>query len=455
MMKNAVEVRGPRRRPRRRTTVLRRPRPRRSAAGVTGLLGPSGCGKSTLMRCARRRPAGAPAARSTVFGEPAGQPAAARPDRLRHPGRQRVRRPHRRREPRASSPGCSASTATRSTAAIDGRRPRRPRATRWSAGSAAASAPGSASRSPCSASPDLLVLDEPTVGLDPVLRRDLWALFHRLADAGAAVLRLQPRDGRGRALRPAAADARGPDHRRRHARRRSASAPAPPTSRRRSSRSSRAGGARHEPADHRSPSPAGCSPSCAATTARWRCCWCCPCLLITLLWWMFDDLPGDVFDRLGPALLAMFPFIVMFLVTSVTTLRERSQRHPRAAAGDADGQARLPARLRPRVRRWSPPSSRRSRSRVSVGLLGLDVAGPVWLLTVVAVVDAVLGTRARAVRLRVRADRVPGGAVHAGVRDPADPAVRAVRRRATQLPPCSRRSATCCRCPTPSTRCST
>jgi ABC-2 type transport system ATP-binding protein len=35
--------------------------------------------------------------------------------------------------------------------------------------------------------PDLLVLDEPTVGLDPVLRRDLWALFHRLADDGAAV----------------------------------------------------------------------------------------------------------------------------------------------------------------------------------------------------------------------------------------------------------------------------
>jgi ABC-2 type transport system ATP-binding protein len=35
--------------------------------------------------------------------------------------------------------------------------------------------------------PDLLVLDEPTVGLDPVLRRDLWALFHRLADQGSAV----------------------------------------------------------------------------------------------------------------------------------------------------------------------------------------------------------------------------------------------------------------------------
>jgi ABC-2 type transport system ATP-binding protein len=36
--------------------------------------------------------------------------------------------------------------------------------------------------------PDLLVLDEPTVGLDPVLRQDLWGLFHRIADAGTAVL---------------------------------------------------------------------------------------------------------------------------------------------------------------------------------------------------------------------------------------------------------------------------
>ena len=37
-------------------------------------------------------------------------------------------------------------------------------------------------------SPDLLVLDEPTVGLDPVLRRDLWQMFHRLADSGATLL---------------------------------------------------------------------------------------------------------------------------------------------------------------------------------------------------------------------------------------------------------------------------
>ena len=114
-----------------------------------------------------------------------------------------------------------------------------------------------------------------------------------------------------------------------------------------------------------------------------------PCLLITLLWWMFRDTP--VFDEVGPALLAMFPFIVMFLVTSVTTLRERSSGtlerllampmgkldflvgYALAFGAIAAVQAALAVGL-------------------SVGLLGLGVQGPVWLLLVVAVVDAVLGT---------------------------------------------------------------
>jgi ABC-2 type transport system ATP-binding protein len=38
------------------------------------------------------------------------------------------------------------------------------------------------------AKPSLLVLDEPTVGLDPVLRRDLWTSFHGLAADGATLL---------------------------------------------------------------------------------------------------------------------------------------------------------------------------------------------------------------------------------------------------------------------------
>ena len=48
-----------------------------------------------------------------------------------------------------------------------------------------------------------------------------------------------------------------------------------------------------------------------------------PCLLITLMWWMFTNSP-QTFDRIGGPLLAVFPAIIMFVVTSVATLRERS-----------------------------------------------------------------------------------------------------------------------------------
>ena len=115
-----------------------------------------------------------------------------------------------------------------------------------------------------------------------------------------------------------------------------------------------------------------------------------PCLLITLLWWMFADLPGDLFDTFGPGLLAMFPFIVMFLVTSVTTLRERSsgtlERLLTMPLGKLDfllGYA-IAFGLLAAVQATLAVT-------VSVGLLGLDVTGPVWLLGVVAVADAVLG----------------------------------------------------------------
>jgi ABC-2 type transport system permease protein len=114
-----------------------------------------------------------------------------------------------------------------------------------------------------------------------------------------------------------------------------------------------------------------------------------PCLLISLLWWMFEG--TGIFDLVGPALLAMFPFIVMFLVTSVTTLRERSsgtlERLLSMPMGKLDflvGYA-LAFGLVAAVQSALAVG-------ISVGLLGLDVVGPVWLLTLVAVADAVLGT---------------------------------------------------------------
>src|SRR3954464_167197 len=47
-----------------------------------------------------------------------------------------------------------------------------------------------------------------------------------------------------------------------------------------------------------------------------------PCLLLGLLAWVFDATPRT-FDRVGPVLLAIFPLVTMFVVTSVATLRER------------------------------------------------------------------------------------------------------------------------------------
>jgi ABC-2 type transport system permease protein len=48
-----------------------------------------------------------------------------------------------------------------------------------------------------------------------------------------------------------------------------------------------------------------------------------PALLMTLLRYVFDGQP-ETFDRLGAPLIGLFPFITMFLVTSITMLRERT-----------------------------------------------------------------------------------------------------------------------------------
>ncbi len=115
-----------------------------------------------------------------------------------------------------------------------------------------------------------------------------------------------------------------------------------------------------------------------------------PCLLLTLLWWMFDR-NELVFERLGPPLVAVFPFTVMFLVTSVTTLRERS-------SGTLERLLSMPMNkldlLLGYAIAFAVVALMQSLLVVSltVGLLGLDVTGPVWALAVVAVLDAVLGS---------------------------------------------------------------
>jgi ABC-2 type transport system permease protein len=115
-----------------------------------------------------------------------------------------------------------------------------------------------------------------------------------------------------------------------------------------------------------------------------------PCLVLTLLWWMFKDV-SIAFDHLGPALLALIPFIVMFLVTSVTTLRERSSGTLERLLSMPTGKLDL---LTGYALAFGLVAAIQSALAVgvSVALLDLDVVGPVWMLVVVAVGDAVLGT---------------------------------------------------------------
>lgn len=114
-----------------------------------------------------------------------------------------------------------------------------------------------------------------------------------------------------------------------------------------------------------------------------------PVVLLWLLELVFDGQPAT-FDRIGPALLALFPFVVMFLVTSVTTLRER-------ASGTLERLLSMPLGRLDLLLGYLlafglvAVVQAALASALMLGPLGLDVAGPVWLLVVVAVVDAVLG----------------------------------------------------------------
>jgi ABC-2 type transport system permease protein len=116
-----------------------------------------------------------------------------------------------------------------------------------------------------------------------------------------------------------------------------------------------------------------------------------PCALMTLLWWMFQDLPGDGFSSLGPALLALVPFVIMFLVTSVTTLRERTSGTLERLLAMPMGKLDF---LLGYALAFGVLAAVQSALAVAlcVWVLDLTVVGTVWMLMLVAVVDAVLGT---------------------------------------------------------------
>ncbi|WP_148573994.1 ABC transporter permease [Nocardioides caldifontis] len=115
-----------------------------------------------------------------------------------------------------------------------------------------------------------------------------------------------------------------------------------------------------------------------------------PCLVLGLLRWMYDEQQA-VFDTLAPALLALIPFIVMFLVTSVTTLRERSSGTLERLLAMPTGKLDL---LLGYALAFGLVAAVQSALAVALCVwpLGMRVDGSVALLVVVAVVDAVCGT---------------------------------------------------------------
>lgn len=114
-----------------------------------------------------------------------------------------------------------------------------------------------------------------------------------------------------------------------------------------------------------------------------------PVALIGLLSWVFVDMDA-VFQDVGPALLGLFPFILMFLVTSITMLRERrsgtlerlltTPMHRVDIIGGYAIAFGLVAAAQAALASW-----------FAVAVCGLNIAGEAWQLVLVAVLNSVLG----------------------------------------------------------------
>lgn len=159
------------------------------AGRVIGLLGPSGCGKTTLMRSivGVQRVAGG---RVEVLGQPAGSPPLRR--RLGYVTQAPSVYADLTVEENLRYFATVVGVARRDLAAevdrvlteVDLTSHAKARVENLSGGQRSRVSLGAA----LVGTPEVLVLDEPTVGLDPVLRRDLWTIFHQLAGRGVTLL---------------------------------------------------------------------------------------------------------------------------------------------------------------------------------------------------------------------------------------------------------------------------
>lgn len=114
-----------------------------------------------------------------------------------------------------------------------------------------------------------------------------------------------------------------------------------------------------------------------------------PSVLIGLMAWLFDDTP--IFELVGPAMIALFPFIMMFVITSISTLRERR-------GGTLERLLTLPISKLDFILGYALAFGLLAilQAAIAVGfavwVCGLTIEGSIWLLLAVAVADAVLGT---------------------------------------------------------------
>jgi ABC-2 type transport system permease protein len=114
-----------------------------------------------------------------------------------------------------------------------------------------------------------------------------------------------------------------------------------------------------------------------------------PSLLIGLMAWIFVN--TNEFEVIAPSLLALFPFIIMFLITSITTLRERR-------SGTLERLMTMPLGKFDFIVGYTLAFGGLAiiQSLIAVGyavwVCGLTVSGSPWLLILVAVVNAILGT---------------------------------------------------------------